>query len=227
MLHRAGVRFAILGPRESCTGDPARRLGNEYLYQEMGKANIATLKKWVPRRSSPRAPTASTRFGREYPDLGGNFEVIHHSQLLSHLVEQGRLTPGNMDAKVTYHDPCYLGRHNRVFDEPRSVLDAIGGIEQIEMKRCREKQLLLWRGRSADVDGGEHRRAGQPPAHRRGARDGRRRGLDGVPLLPDHAGRRRPGPLSAKTTSRCSTCRRWWRRRYKSPSTRSSAGPIG
>jgi Fe-S oxidoreductase len=146
LLHQAGVSFAVLGPAESCTGDPVRRLGNEYLFQTQAQQNIETLNAASVTKVVASCPHCFNTLSKEYPALGGNYEVIHHSQLLARLVAEGRLRPQRLDATIAYHDPCYLGRHNQVYEPPRSIIDSVPGVSSVEMGRCRERSFCCGAG---------------------------------------------------------------------------------
>ncbi len=140
LLHTAGVKFAVLGPAETCTGDPARRIGNEFVFQMLAQQNIETLNEAAPKTIVASCPHCFNTIANEYPQLGANYEVIHHTQLLARLVEQGKLTPVTPVAeKLTYHVPCFLGRHNKVYTPPRQILDAVPGVTAEEMHRCKDR----------------------------------------------------------------------------------------
>ncbi|GLY07268.1 MULTISPECIES: (Fe-S)-binding protein [Actinoplanes] len=149
LLNEAGVKYAILGEGETCTGDPARRIGNEFIFQMLAQQNVETLTEALGENTTKKivatCPHCFNTLGNEYEQLGLKVEVVHHTQLLQHLVAEGKLTPVQpIEGDVTYHDPCYLGRHNRVFDAPREVLGAAANV--IEMPRNSERSFCCGAG---------------------------------------------------------------------------------
>ena len=198
LLHQAGVNFAILGPAETCTGDPARRMGNEFVYSMLAQQNIETLNEaaWARpgRRSSPAARTASTRSRTSTRSSAGNYEVVHHTQLLARLVEQGKIKPGRRHRgedhlpRPVLPGPAQQGVHPAAGDHGDRARGPDPGNAPVQ-----EPWLLLRRGRGPDVDGRADRQADQHRADRRGPRHRPRHHLHRLPLLPGHARRRRRG----------------------------------
>ena len=144
LMQEAGVDFAILGPRESCTGDPARRMGDEYTFQRLAGENVATLNGAGVKKIVTTCPHCFNTLGNEYPDFGGTYEVVHHTEFLAGLVREGKLWPAASDRKITYHDSCYLARHNDVRAQPRELVDAVG--VAVEMPRNRERTFCCGAG---------------------------------------------------------------------------------
>ncbi|MET8881061.1 (Fe-S)-binding protein [Streptomyces rubiginosohelvolus] len=161
LLHMAGVKFAIMGGDEKCTGDSARRLGNEPLFQQLGQENVAMLnmaygeddedettkKPKSSKKIVATCPHCFNTIANEYPQLGGEYEVIHHTQLLQHLIDEGKLIPVTpVEGLITYHDPCYLGRHNKIYTPPREIIAKVPGLRNEEMHRHKERGFCCGAG---------------------------------------------------------------------------------
>ena len=148
ILHNAGVDFAVLGAEESCSGDPAKRAGNEFLFQMQAMTNIEVMNAYEVKKIVTTCPHCFNTLKNEYPELGGKYEVIHHTQLLRDLLDDGRMTiaEGTFKGKrITYHDPCYLGRANNIYEAPRELIVKLDA-ELVEMKSCKSRGLCCGAG---------------------------------------------------------------------------------
>ena len=147
LLKKAGVKFAILGTEEKCTGDPARRIGNEYLYQTLAQANVETLNRYGVKKIVTACPHCFNTIKNEYKDFGGSYEVFHHSQFLAKLISEGKIKPTKtLDETITFHDSCYLGRWNGVYDQPRDVINSLPSVRMVEMKSNHDSGLCCGAG---------------------------------------------------------------------------------
>ncbi len=148
ILDKANVSFAVLGNEEGCSGDPAKRAGNEFLFQMQAMSNIQVLNSYKIKKIVTSCPHCFNTIKNEYPELGGNYEVLHHTQFISYLIDSRRLkvSGGSFEGrKITYHDPCYLGRANKVFEAPRKLIEKLDA-ELVEMKTCKEKAMCCGAG---------------------------------------------------------------------------------
>jgi heterodisulfide reductase subunit D len=148
ILHHVGIKYAVLGTEESCTGDPAKRAGNEFLFQMQAAANIEVLNGYGIKKIVTACPHCFNTLKNEYPELGGNYEVIHHTQLIEGLINDGKLKAEGGEfkgKKITFHDPCYLGRGNNIYEAPRKALEILDA-DLVELKRCKSNGLCCGAG---------------------------------------------------------------------------------